>query len=336
MITEQDVRFHTPTDDDPTWGETNYFPFMIPEHNLVGAVYVVMRQPVGVCVGEVVIFNRLSGDRMDVLYFDSNQQMRLPDDLADYALDNGIRVRVTDAPRSYRIDYEGVDDTELHLELNGLMDPYDIHDPAMCPTAPPAERAAEGSGFGTAYSGHFDMTARVTGTLRLYGETFTIDCLDTMDHSWGPRPVRDMHTIGWGHAHFGEDLCCHAIWQAGEPSERADRWGLVHGYVLEDGAVTGLTSGRMDVTRHDEMLTSARVEVMDARGRTHTMTGRTVSSDVWHCYTALEVRHLLLEWESGGRVGHGVIQETYPVQRFARARNAARVREMAQALAPTG
>lgn len=331
MITDQDVHFHTPHDADQDWAETNYFSFYIPELQLAGGVYVVMRPGVGVCIGEVLVFNRLSTDHLDILYFDSNQHMPVPDDLSDYALANGIEVQAIRPPRDYRIDYVGVDDTELHLDVTGLMEPYDINDGSMCPTAT-GDQHGEGSGFGSAFAGHFDLTARVTGTLKLYGQTFAIDCVDTMDHSWGPRPVREMRSMAWGHAQFGEDYCCHAIWQFGPFADPSSQFTLVHGYVLEHGTVHGLVSGRMDATRHGRLLTAATMHVVDSRGRQHTISGRTVASDTWSCYTALEVQHVFLEWEEAGRIGHGVIQQTFPVRAMSRARSEDAVARMAEAL----
>ncbi len=132
------------------------------------------------------------------------------------------------------------------------MEPYDIHDPTMSPTAPP-ERAdqIEGSGFGAGFTGHFEMTAGVTGTLTLAGRTFDVDCVDTMDHSWGPRTERGMRSVCWGGGHFGEDYAWHGLIAKDPFAAPEDEFRLAHGYILEDGKVIGLTGGTMVVRREN-------------------------------------------------------------------------------------
>ena len=168
MISERDVCFHTPSDVDYHWAETNQFCFYIPERNIVGVIYNCIRKGLGSALSEVILFNTLSRDRWDVLHFDSMAHLPAPEKLEHYELVNGMTVTAVGPPRDYRIDYQGPNGTELHLDVIGLMEPYDIHDPTMSPTAPP-ERAdqIEGSGFGAGFTGHFEMTARVTGTLTL-------------------------------------------------------------------------------------------------------------------------------------------------------------------------
>src|SRR5438552_2443567 len=136
MITDADVEFHTPADADHHWAETNQFCFYIPEHRIVGTIYTCVRKGLGVCVSEVILYDRLTRDRWDVLYIDSHQHLPAPDRLSRYGLANGLKVEAVRPPRDYRVDYAGMDGTEIHLDVAGLMDPYDIHDRSMCPTAP--------------------------------------------------------------------------------------------------------------------------------------------------------------------------------------------------------
>ena len=44
--------------------------------------------------------------------------------------------------------------------------------------------------WGHAYAGHFDQTGRYEGELSLRGRRHAIDCVATMDHSWGVRAER--------------------------------------------------------------------------------------------------------------------------------------------------
>ncbi len=124
-------------------------------------------------------------------------------------------------PRDYRVDYVGVDNTELHLDVRGLMEPYDIHDPDIDPLAVADNATAvEKSGFGSAYSSHFDLTSHMTGSLKVRGEEHAIDCVAVMDHSWGPRAERGLKSMCWMNANFAEDYALHAI-LAFDPSIQA-------------------------------------------------------------------------------------------------------------------
>lgn len=59
--------------------------------------------------------------------------------------------------------------------------------------------------WGEAYAGHFDQTGKFEGDLSSRGRRYPIDCVSTMDHSWGLRSERQGHTMSWLHGHFSED-----------------------------------------------------------------------------------------------------------------------------------
>ena len=56
-------------------------------------------------------------------------------------------------------------DTEFHIEFEGLMPPYDITDPEMDPNAPKEKPI----------KGHFDQTGHFKGTLKVKGKTYKVD-----------------------------------------------------------------------------------------------------------------------------------------------------------------
>lgn len=326
MITPDDVKFHTPPGADHHWAETTHIAFQVPEHDLNCAIYLVAKAGIGVIVCEVIVFNTLSLDRREVLYFDSEHHLPVPADFSDYTLPNGFSLKAVNPPRDYRVDYVGTDDTEFHLDITGLMEPYDIHDPAMCPTAVPIsdEERVRRAGFGAAYTAHYDMSVRIRGTLRVHGRTFDVDCVDTMDHSWGPRPTRNLGMMGWQHAHFGPDYGMHAIWLFDAPTDDRPLWEvetfhLGHGYVVDHGEVFGLKSGTMTARREGSLPVQYTVEVVDRADRTHTFTGDARSAHNWVCYQALQINYVLCEWRSGsGEVGSGIHQESFPLNLMAR------------------
>ena len=161
MIKQQDIEFHTPPNADYLWAETNYFAFTIPEEKLLASVYVVYRKGLGVMSADVTIIGSLTDTRAECLYVDNHQHLPAPARLPDLSTPNGLQIRA-ETPRDYRIDYVGFDDTEIHVDVHGLMEPFDIHDPAHSPMATPADAKAReaGSGFGSGYGNHFGSQGR--------------------------------------------------------------------------------------------------------------------------------------------------------------------------------
>jgi hypothetical protein len=322
VITARDMDFHHAAGVNHEWAETNFFSFYIPEERLLGTVYTVVRAGLGVCVSEFIVYRGLAADRMNVVHYDVTEHLPMPKSYADYELPNGMHVKAVNAPRDYRIDYKGRNGTELHIDYVGLMDPFDIHDASQNARAHgDASAQAAGSGFGEGYKGHFDQTAHVTGELVLGGKTYRIDCVDTMDHSWGPRPEHDMHTFCWMHASFGKDLTVHMILHFKPFESRASQYELAHGYVLRDGKVNPIVKAKVASDRVGILGVSMEVDVTDAAGGTVSMRGGGIAGGAWICYLCAHISNTLHQWTtSDGRTGYGVVQDIWSMDGIA-ARN---------------
>ena len=131
---------------------------------------------------------------------------------------------------------------EIHFRYTALMPAYDINDPAQDPLAADRDMAKT---WGHAYAGHFDQSGRYEGEVSVRGRTLPVDCVSTMDHSWGVRAERQTSRLSWMHAHFGEDLVVHGLFDFdtanGPDGESPLR--LTHGYLLEGGELHGLAGG---------------------------------------------------------------------------------------------
>ncbi len=320
MIGPNDVDFHHGADADYRWAETNIFSVLLPQERLMACIYTVSRPVLGVMSADVVFYGSLASRRAECLYIDCQQHLPAPTRLSDYQTANGLSVRATRPPRDYRIDYVGYDDTELHVDFRGLMEPFDIHDPEHSPRAALDARARDaGSGFGAAYGGHFDLTGHITGTLRLRGREYEVDCVETMDHSWGPRVEIGMPSMGWMHAHFGTDFAIHWInsWDMDAPAGEQHR--LAHGYVMDRDRVYGLTDLRMSVIHVDSTLVGVDVTVTDKRGNRYVLHGSAQIGAPWVCYASLWVYAAMMRWQlSDGRIGYGMAQETQSLQALTR------------------
>jgi hypothetical protein len=307
MIGAHDVEFHAvPDGQREEWTETNYFPFGIAEAGLSGCVYTVFRPGLGVCMSDVTIFDRCADHWEGLAYADNQQHIPCPASLARYSLRNGVSVTSVNAPRDYRIDYVGIDDTELHFDFSGLMRPQDFNDPEQDPLT--RRQQTGGGAWGGAFNGHFDMTGRVTGELKLRGQRHRIDCLGTMDHSWGPRKERDNGSAVVVQAHFGDGLSIHAL--TGFDPTRRDAIGPVyHGYVLRDGEVRGLVSGQGRLTRLRMFPSAIEVRLEDEDGREYALSGSMLTWAPWAPYPSIIYYQGLATWSMGGVIGHGPYQE---------------------------
>jgi hypothetical protein len=321
MITPEDIEFHTPPNADHTWTETNFFALTIPEEHLMATVYTLTRKGVGVMSADVIVYGALTDNRAECLYIDSQQQLPAPAKLSDYSTPSGLRVQAF-SPRNYRVDYTGYDDTGIHIDVEGLMEPFDIHDPDHSPKAAKSKDAQHaGSGLGAGYGGHFDMTGHVTGTFKLRGQEYRVDCVETMDHSWGVRPELGVHSMGWMHAHFGKDLAIHWINTLDVDKPVGSQQTLAHGYVLDKGVVYGLTDLKLRCTRVGSVLTAIEAEATDKRGRVWRLHGTADIGAPWICYTSTVVYVAHMRWTlSDGRVGYGIAQENESMQSLTRRR----------------
>lgn len=309
MIGRQDVEFHpVPDEHRSDWAETNFFPFHIPEANISGAVYNVFRPGLGVMMSDVTIFDRVARNWEGLAYVDNQQHIPCPLSLSDYQLRNGVSVKVIEAPRHYRVDYVGIDDTELHFDYHGVMRPQDIADPDQDPMT--RLKLAEGgaTGWDKAFTGHFDMTARATGELTLRGVQYPINCLSTMDHSWGPRVERDNSNGVAAQAHFDNGLVFHSL--AAIDPRKSDAYGpLLHGYVLRGEEVRGLVGGTGIVRRHGMFSYAVELDLTDEDGVRYHLVGSAMNWAPWAPYSSVGYYNGLMRWEHDGLVGYGPYTE---------------------------
>ncbi|MBB4633300.1 DUF7065 domain-containing protein [Sphingosinicella soli] len=306
MIKPEDVEFHAvPEAHRESWAETNYFPFWIPEVGISGAAYTVFRPGLGVCLSDITIFDHCAFSWEGLAYTDNQQHIPCPASLSHYSLRNGLEVKVLNAPRDYRIDYLGIDDTELHFTFHGLMRPQDFNDPDQDPLA---RRKGLGGAWDKAFAGHFDMTGKVDGALKLRGVTHRFTCLATMDHSWGPRLERDNGSAVFIQAHFGDDLSVNAL-MALDPSDMSRFGPVLHGYVMRSGNVRALVAGEGRTERSSLRPDRFALTVEDEDGAHFALSGHFETWAPWAPYVSVLYYQGMVQWLHDGRIGTGAFQE---------------------------
>lgn len=314
MIIQEDIGFHTPVDVDHRWAETYWFGLYVPEANLYGWVYMVFRAGTGAVMCDVEFIDTNSRDMFDARYIDIQNHLPLPERLDDFTLPNGMSFKAI-TPSQYRIDYVGADNTEMHLDFQGIHQPYDIHDPNIDPMARVNSRdAVEHSGFGSAYASHFDLTTRVTGTISVRGEQYEVNCLATQDHSWGPRPEREMRPMGYVNAHFADDYVVQTIWEFDPSSADGQQHVFKHGYAVVDGVLIGGIAGSLRINHRGLFPESLELTMTDQNGTVHTLTGVPRAYNNWVPYGCCPTGHAMVEWTTTtGAVGLGTSMEAYPL-----------------------
>ena len=310
MITEQDLEFHHSAGDDYTWAETYYLPISVPTQRLFAHVYVCVRPVLGCMSNDIRVMGSVSDTEFDLLHINSHFHLPAPERFSHITGPNGLSVRAVRPPRDYRIDYVGSDGTEIHVDLTGIMDPFDIHDPQHNPMAgtTDAERLARTS-MGSGYKGHFDMHCRSRGTLTVRGTTYEVDIVDRMNHSWGPRPEMAIPPMNSMWAQFGEErgFRMHLHMNPAEPTGQDQHFA--HGYMLDGGEVLALTGALASTTRLGIVPISTELEMTDSRGRTHRLHGVPLCGAPWRAYSTSVTWCGLMQWEYEGRIGHGSFQE---------------------------
>lgn len=313
MIAAEQVDYQMPPDAAFDWVETWLFPVVVPEAGINVMIYVAARPALGTVANQIVIGGSLTDTKAELLHYYDHQHLPLPKTFSDFTLPSGLTLKATKPPREFRIDYVGKDGTEIHVDWIGLMDPFDIHDPNHSPQAGRAEDMHADIDAGAKHqAGHFDMTGRATGTLTVRGKTFKIDCVERMDHSWGPRDptvIKNMYIVS---ATFDENLAFHMICPWNPDAPHGQQFQLTHGYVLDHGKVYGLTSNaKMTSVQHGLVCSSVTMQVEDIRGKVYDMVATVDVGFPWTPYPSALTHNTLMTWHMDGRVGYGVVLANY-------------------------
>jgi hypothetical protein len=193
---------------------------------------------------------------------------------------------------------------ELHFRYTALMEPYDINDPDQDPMA--ADRDMDLT-WGHAYAGHFDQSGHYEGEISLRGVTHPIDCVSTMDHSWGVRAERQTSRLSWLHAHFSPDLVVHGLFDFdtdGGPDAPAPLT-MTHGYVLDHGKTYGLKGGGGTTWRAGFYPETIRISVTDSADRVWELEGNALTTFPWQSQPGVVGHNALHRWTLDGQTGFG-------------------------------
>lgn len=315
MIQDEDAEFHA-ADPDPTWAETNFFGFYSAQTPLNVGVYALFRPNLSAVSSTICMNSGRAVTPWEADFCDLRAAMPIPEprSLLDFKLLNSLHIRCLEPNRVWHIGYDDREGTLIDVRYEALMPGYDIHDPAMDPMCGSKSEAGKFA-WGTAYNGHFDQTGHFKGMVAVRGREVLIDCVSTMDHSWGPRPERGKPNMSWLHAHFSKDLAVHAIFGFDAKCNGEELW-LAHGYVMERGRVYGLKAGRGHVERPQERYPErVSLQITDRDDRSWTLEGRAMTTFPWQCWPNMVSFNALCQWRiegaAGRHEGHGEVQDFF-------------------------
>jgi hypothetical protein len=152
------------------------------------------------------------------------------------------------------------------------------------------------------------------------GRTLTVDTVERMDHSWGPRPELEIPPMNSVWASFGERLCLrwHGSLDLDAPTGSDQR--LSHGYVLEDGVGYGVTDLEVVTRRIGIVPFTMDFTITDTRGRSFTLHGVADAGAPMHSYPSTVTWFGMYRWLHEGEWGYGSVQENHPVAEQSRRR----------------
>ena len=315
VVQRRDLYFHEPRYRDDRWLETNWFSWTLPERAMRCHVRAAFRTNLDVVESVCFVYDNPDprAGLIGIRYIDQRSHVPMPrSNLDRYDLASGISVRMLEPMREWTLRYEGLADTE-----------FDLHFAAMMPPLHVSETTTGSSADATIRHGHIDQMMHVTGHARVRGVDHEIDFAAPRDHSWSPRPES---TSGYGYpmsgcfdyGSFGKSGQDFTFFVQTNNSWDDLRRGHVHnGYLLDAGELLRIRAGEGHYTYATDawIVTAARYELEDERGRTHVFEGEPKSF-----YTPGSGMLATTQWRSvDGEIGWGEINwhgDLYELQRI--------------------
>jgi hypothetical protein len=350
----EDDTYHQPTVDDPSWFETTWWSFSVPERRLGGWLHAGRHTNQGTLTWRVFVWDPTGADPARMAYYKIVSDTPFDDvpgqslDLRDITFpEGGFSVKMLDPLMNYHVAY-----ADPSARMSVEFEHRSVHPPhRFTPGEAPA-----------LHNPHLDQLGHLTGELVLHGEKIAIDCYSVRDRTWGPRSrhhshgVQPKHDAGSRVAHPGgirwreierergrgriQYIFGHAWDDAGcdtgflsfvRPQDGTpDGWSPLNmGWLLKDGRFTRLdtSTSRMKNYRDTETGWSAHMEVelVDREGRTMQAEGITTSHQCEHGNGS----NAAMRWEfllddGSTKLGWGEDQDGWRTDHFTRMRRALR------------
>ncbi|MCK9285852.1 MAG: hypothetical protein M0P39_16410 [Rhodocyclaceae bacterium] len=312
MIRAKDLDYHNKQTTDPTYAETFFLIFSVPEESISGNAYVLVRPNVGAILSSIYVHKGICQNAWQADYADAPMHLKAPEKLSSFTLANGFGLSGSNEARDYRFQYQGREGLcTFDLNFKGIMEPFDALDPDQNPMLDKFASTEEAMGAGDGWAqGHYDTIGHITGELSLYGKKYTVDCVDGLDRSWGPRMEWNASPVSWMHMTFGPDLAFHLVMTLDVRKEKTSYTTFRFGYAAVNGEVTGIVAAEVIGENAGMLGVSRIVRIRDAKGREWEMHGAAIAAAPWHsAYGSFISFQTLYRWTMGDRKGHSSVTD---------------------------
>jgi hypothetical protein len=302
-LSAADESFH-PRSDDPHWNESAWFGMTIPERQASAYVYFYHRPNMNLSAGGVKVWDPSGASEYDCLGYDWNRTQALPEgaDMFDFALENGLTVRMVEPFTEFRITHRGA--FEVDLTWRKSIDPY-----LFGMNAGLEGWTGETSGY---TNGHYQQFGRTTGTITLPdNDVIEVDAFAIRDRSWGPRHATAARRaeLMWCGASADSSFSVYSVstHDGLDDPVLGTVDAVAFGHYTRDGVggqVTGGTSRVLDRGPDGRPLRVV-LDATDEHGRDLHAEGRCVNALVWSVYDRTYQLPCTTVWEFDGRTAVG-------------------------------
>jgi hypothetical protein len=303
VLSAADDEFHQPDSDDPSWAETCWFTFSVPERRLSGQLYPFFLPNLGVMSAGVYVWDDRGSQLWNCRYAKNFWHLPIPDQpLSDIETPNGIRYKVLQPLERYEVGFQDPDADDLRIDLTF--------------TAVARPNVLMGQ--------HLDQPGRFQGTIVLEGEEIAVDSYGFRDRSWGPRSqfgdaMHGASTGGYSYATASDRDGFHAITMDFDGACLG-----IHGYVLRDGVWSKLATATREVLQRDPdsgFPKRVALDLVDEAGRTLHAEGTCQNGIVFPLNPNLLTINCLTEWTFDGITAFGEDHDNWSaasLRRFSR------------------
>ena len=290
-------------DPDPSVSETYWFELLMPEHNLVGHVYLWTRPNLGICHSGVWIARGFIDHPLLMDHFDYRMALPMPtvEGSAVRVPSVGLSINVIEPLRVLDVDYVSSDNS-TRLEFRAT---------AVTPVVMRADEK------------HFEQFMKMEGELHLNGHLYKIDHFGSRDRSWQkarPEVPVSMPLMAWNSAVFDGGRLAFNLVGSDDPTDAewaraysvAPEESLLDGWYLRDGELLKVISMTKRTERDPQNRMRAiqiRAEFVDSAGDQHIAVGRPVAGSWLLAWPNLYTWLGLTEWQLDGVTGYGDTQE---------------------------
>ncbi|MCE4268408.1 hypothetical protein H4F68_28505 [Rhodococcus globerulus] len=266
----------------------------------------------GIATSSILIGQGFCTQPYEIDFTDPQVHLPCPESFADFTLANGLSVKAP-SPKHYDVSYKNVlGACSFDLSFRALHEPFDPGDPEQNPLLI-SDRGTADSRHGDEWeNGHFEVKGHIVGQLELRGKTYSIDCYDGMDHSWGPRTETGTRSVAWVSVNFGPDLAVHLAVLIDLDNGQVTYERLRFGFVVEHGIVHPVVDAAIRAQHTDLLAVNNHIRITDSRGKEFEFFGTAISSHPWYSFNPSHVSYQgVFRYHWGEKIGYGEMADIY-------------------------